>query len=66
MGRKRCNCNPSNLGIKLNEALENMMQKGPTGGGFIGMASAPKVDGPVLRTQFGNAKVSRSNALVSI
>jgi len=33
MGRKRCNCNPSNLGIQLNEAMENMMQKGPTGGG---------------------------------
>jgi predicted alternative tryptophan synthase beta-subunit len=36
MGRKRCNCNPNNpcnLGIQLNEALENMMQKGPTGVG---------------------------------
>ncbi len=30
---KRCKCNPSNLGINLNEALENMMQKGPKVGG---------------------------------
>jgi hypothetical protein len=41
--------------------MENMMQKGP-----MGIASAPKVDGSVLRTQFDNTKVSRSNALVSI
>jgi hypothetical protein len=33
LGRKKCKCNPSNLGIKLNEALENMMQKGPMAGG---------------------------------
>jgi hypothetical protein len=30
---KRCKCNPSNLEINLNEALENMMQKGPKVGG---------------------------------
>jgi hypothetical protein len=58
---KDVSATPAIWETKLNEAMENMMRKGP-----MGIASAPKVDGSVLRTQFDNTKVSRSNASVSM
>jgi hypothetical protein len=57
---------PQQPGNKIKLGTGKHDAEGPHGWWLIGIASAPKVDGSVLRTQFGNTKASRSNALVSI